>query len=95
MEVPEFWFTGRYQSIQHLGCMDWSSCLPPCHNLSIHHFLEEYSVKNTLLVPSCVCHALLSLSIEGNSFNVTTMVDLWMGVEVGQRLSDLSTTAPL
>ena len=78
MEVLEFWFTGRHQSIQHLGCMDLSVHLLPCHILSAHHFLEEYSVNNTLLVPSSVCQALLSLSIEGSSFNATSMVDLEM-----------------
>ena len=65
MEVLEFWFAGRYQSIQHLGCIDWCVYLPPCHILSVHHFLEEYSVNNTLLVPSCICQALLNFSIEG------------------------------
>ena len=52
--------------------------LPPCHLLSVHLFLEEYSVNNTLLVPSCVCQALLSFSIEGNSFSVISMLDLWI-----------------
>ena len=78
MEVLEYWFAGRYQSIQYLGCMDQSVYLPPYHLLSVHHFLEEYSVNNTLLVPLCVCQALLSFSIEGNSFSVISKVDLWM-----------------
>ena len=46
--------------------------------LPVHHFLEEYSVNNTVLVSSCTCQALLSFSIEGNSFNVIPVVDLWM-----------------
>ena len=75
MEVLEFQFTGRYQSIQHLGCMNWSVCLPPYHILSVHHFLEEYSADNTLFAPSCVCQTLLSFDIEGNSFNVLSTVD--------------------
>ena len=78
MEVPEFWFAGRYQSIWHLGCMNWSVCLSPCLTLSVHHFLEGYSVNNTLLILPCVCQALLSSGIEGNSFNVISTVDLWM-----------------
>ena len=49
VEVPEFQFAGRYQSIQHLGCMDWSVYLSSCYILSVHHFLEKYSV-NTLYV---------------------------------------------
>ena len=61
-----------------MGCVDWFVCLPPCHILSVHHFLEEYSVNNTLLVPPCVCQALLSLSIEGNSFKAISMLNLWM-----------------
>ena len=78
MEVPEFQFTDRYQSIQHLGSVDWSVYLPPCHILSVQHFLEEYSVNNALLVPSSICQALLSLSIEGSSLSAISMVDLWM-----------------
>ena len=78
MEVPESWLAGRYQSIWHLGCMNWPVHLPPCHILSVHCFLEENSVDNTLLAPSCVCQTLLSFGIEGNSFNVFSTVDLWM-----------------
>ena len=44
----------------------------------LHCFLEEYSVDYTLHAPSCVCQALLSFGIEGNSFNVFSTVDLWM-----------------
>ena len=58
--------------------MIWSVCLSPYHIQSVHHLLEEYSVDNTLLAPSCVCQALLSFGIEGNSFNVFSTVDLWM-----------------
>ena len=78
MEVLEVWFAGRYQFIQHLGCMDWPVYLSPCHILSVHCFLEKYSMNNTLLVPLHVCQALLSFGFEGNSFSVITMVDLWM-----------------
>ena len=78
MEVLEFGFFGRYLSIWHLGCMDWSVYLSPCHILSVHHFLEKYNVNNALLVPSCFCQALLSFGIEGNSVNVMSLVDLWM-----------------
>ena len=81
MEVPEFWFTGSYQSIKHLGCMNQSVYLSPYHILSVHHFLEEYSVNNTALVPSCVCQALLSISIGGNSFSATSMVVPWRAGE--------------
>ena len=35
MGVTELWFTGRYQPIQHLGCVDWYLYLSPCHILSI------------------------------------------------------------
>ena len=80
MEVPGFQFAGRHQSIWHLGCMNWSVYLSPCHILSVHHFLEEYSVDNTLHVPSSVCQALPSFGLEGNSFNVFSTVDLWMVV---------------
>ena len=56
-----------------LVCVSASMSYPVCTP-----FLEEYSVNNTLLVPSSICQALISLSIEGNSFNATSMVDLWM-----------------
>ena len=78
MEVLEFQFAGRYWYIQHLGCMDQSVYLPSCHILSVYHFLEEFSVNNTVPVPSCVYQALLNFGIEGNSFNIIPMVDLWM-----------------
>ena len=42
-------------------------------------------MNNTLPVPSCVCQVLLSFGIEGNTFNVICMVDLWM---VGQWTKD-------
>ena len=61
--------------------------------LPLHHFLEEYSVNSTVLVSSCVCQALLSLSI-GGTLDAISVVDLWMVWEVGQRLSDLSAAAP-
>ena len=77
MEVLEFWFAGRYWSIQHLDA--WIVCISASMSYSVCiPFLEEYSVNNTLLVPSCVCQALLHFSIEGNSFSVISMVDLWM-----------------
>ena len=78
MEVLEFWFTSRYWFIWHLACTNLSVCLSPCHILSVHHFLEEYSADSTLLAPSCICQALLNFGIEGNSFNVFSTVDLWM-----------------
>ena len=53
-------------------------CLSPCHILSVHCFLEEYSVNNTVLVLPCVCQAPLSFGIEGNSFNAISEVDVWM-----------------
>ena len=46
--------------------------------LPVHCFLEEYSMKNTVLISSCVCQALLSFSIEGNSFDAISVVDMWM-----------------
>ena len=49
--------------------MSYCVCIP---------FLEEYSVTNTVLVSSCVCQALHSFRIEGNSFNAISVVDLWM-----------------
>ena len=55
----------------------WDAWIGLCI-LSVHRFLGKYSVNNTLLVPSCVCQALLSFGIEGNSFNVISMMDLWM-----------------
>ena len=55
--------------------MNQSVYLSPCHILFVYHILEECSVNNTALVPSCVCQALLSISIGGNSFNATSMVD--------------------
>ena len=78
MKVPEFQFTGIYQSIQHLEYVNQSVYLSPCHIMSVHHFLEECSVNNTALVPSCVCQVLLNISIGGNSFNAISMVDPWM-----------------
>ena len=78
MKVLEFWFAGSYQSIQHLGCIGWTVYLSPCYILPVHHFLGKYSVNYTLLVPPCVCQALLSFSIEGNSFSVISVVDLCM-----------------
>ena len=47
MEVLEFQFAGRYQSVQHLGFIGWPVYLSPCHILSVHYFLGKYSV-NTL-----------------------------------------------
>ena len=41
-------------------------------------FSGEVQCEYTLLIPSCVCQALLSFGIDGNSFNVISMVDLWM-----------------
>ena len=35
-------------------------------------------MNNTLLVSPCVCQALLYFGIEGNSFSVFSLVDLWM-----------------
>ena len=101
MEALEFWFSGRYQSIRHLGCVDQSVCLSPCHTLSVHHFLEEYSVNNTALLPSCVCQALLSISIGGNPFNATSMVDLWMvgewarGVQLPHHKNQFQNSVPM
>ena len=45
MKVPEFWFAGRYQSIQHLGCIGWSVYLSPCLVLAVHHFLGKCTVN--------------------------------------------------
>ena len=95
-EIPEFWFTGRYQSILTSGMcglvcvsvsMSYSVCTPCC--------LEEYSVNNTALVPHCVCQALLSFSIEGELFKCNLCGGSVDGEEVGQRSSDLSAAAPL
>ena len=41
MEVLEFWLTGRYQSIWHLGCMNWCVYLFPCHILSVNCFWQS------------------------------------------------------
>ena len=37
-----------------------------------------FSLYAYLLAPSCLCRALLSFGIEGNSFNLFPTVDLWM-----------------
>ena len=79
------WLPWRYQNVGLQAdtspsdiCVDWSVYLLLCHILSVYHFLEEYSVNNTVLVSSCVCQVLLSFSIEGNSSNAISVVDLWM-----------------
>ena len=48
--------------------------------------------NHTLLLPSCVCQALLSFGIEGNSFPVVSMVDLWI---VGEWTKDYLAQAQL
>ena len=54
-------------------------CVSPFMSyLPVQNFLEEYSMNNTVLVLSCICQALLSFSIEGNSFDAISVVDLWM-----------------
>ena len=42
-------------------------------------FSWEVQCKHTLLVPSQFCLAPLTFSIEGDSSNVISMVDVWMG----------------
>ena len=94
MEASEFQFAGRYQSVWHLGCMDWSVYLSPCHILSVHCFLEKYSVNNTLLVPSCVCQALLGFGIW-EFFQCDLYGGSLDGGGADQRLFGLSANTPL
>ena len=65
-------------------CLHVIACLIP--------FSGEEQCEYTLLVPPHVCQALLSFGIEGNSFNVISMVDLWM---VGQWTKDYLAQAQL
>ena len=78
VEVPEFWFAGRYQSIQHLGCIGWSVYLSPCHILPVHHFLGKYSV-NTLYLFQHMSAKHHSFQHWGEFFIVVSVVDFWMG----------------
>ena len=78
MEVLEFWFAGSYQCIQHLGCIGWSVYLSPCYILLVHHFLGKYSVNTLYLYHHMFAKLYSVFGIEGNSFNVVSMVDLWM-----------------
>ena len=45
MEVPEFWFAGRYQSIWHMGCIAVSVTMSyPVHTLLSGEVLCEYTL---------------------------------------------------
>ena len=59
--------------------MHWLDCVSVSMlYLACTLFSGEVQCEYTLLIPSHVCQALLSFGIEGNSFNVIFMMDLWM-----------------
>ena len=79
--------SGWWQLPVHLASgMHWLDCVSVSMlYLACKPFSREVQCEYTLPIPWCVSQALLSFGIEGNSFNVISMVDLWM---VGEGTND-------
>ena len=57
----------------------WPVHLPVHLVVPAHSFCERYSVNNTLLEPSQVCQTQMIPGIGGDTTDVDSMVDFWMG----------------
>ena len=56
--------------------------------------LGSVQCEDTLLEPSYICQTQTISGMDGDSIDVVSMVDLWMG-GVDQRIFGLSTATPL
>ena len=91
--IPQLWTISRYHPTRHPGCLGWSVHFPPPDILLVHHFHGKYSINTLYLYHTISAKESLTFSIEGDSINVISMVDFWIG-GVDQRLFGLSAAVP-
>ena len=90
-----YWNFAAWQNDSLPSTLDlWVGLCICLHILScLYSFCEEYTVK-TLLKPSQVCQTQMIFAIGGDTTNLDSMVDFWMG-GVDKRICGPSTIAPL